>query len=81
MRINEKLTIAGNFRYSDRDRHEQKCSAERGKKQLDKVLNKILGAGENSSSDNQNQQSGETSQDQSSSASQIIDGIFKKIIK
>jgi hypothetical protein len=53
-----------------------------GKKELEKALNKILGVEEKpASADGQNQQSGETTQDQPSPASQLIDGIFKKILK
>jgi len=53
-----------------------------GKKQLEKVLNKVLGANEQaSSSGEQSQEKGTPSQEQKSPGSQIIDGIFDKIFK
>ena len=53
-----------------------------GKKQLEKALNKVLGAEENTtSSDIQNQPGTAPSQEQKSLGSQIIDGIFDKIFK
>lgn len=53
-----------------------------GKKQLEKILNKALGTGEQpTSSDSQTQQPAGTSQDQTSPAGEIIDNLFKKILK
>lgn len=53
-----------------------------GKKQLDKILNKVLGTGDGQTppSDAQDQE-GVPSQEEKSPGSQIIDGIFDKIFK
>jgi hypothetical protein len=53
-----------------------------GKKELEKVLNKVLGAGQKSAPpDAQQQQPEGVPQDQTSPASEIIDSIFKKVFK
>ena len=53
-----------------------------GKKQLEKVLNKLLGASEQTSSSGvQNQEQNATSQEQKSPGAQIVDDIFDKIFK
>lgn len=53
-----------------------------GKKELEKVLNKVLGAGQQSAPANsQSQYPAEPSQDQNSPASEMINNIFKKVFK
>ncbi len=53
-----------------------------GKKELEKVLNKALGVGQQSNpADSQSQYPAEPSQGQNSPASEIINNIFKKVFK